>query len=188
MSSLEDNEEKGLDGAENEPIVRLCTLTDVVPILKKATKLSSFLTAALSGDYGEVQDVSLQDVDTLALLKVVEYMTYHMDHPPPPMIVKPLVSVRLIDSGVGQWDSDFLDTLDQDLLFKVISVANFLGIDPLLHLGCAKVASLIKDRSPEQIRSTFDIPNDFTPEEEAKALAEIEWALPRPSPSSVPQD
>lgn len=35
-------------------------------------------------------------------------------------------------------------------------------------LSCAKVASMIKGKSPEEIRSTFGITNDFTPEEEAK--------------------
>ena len=34
--------------------------------------------------------------------------------------------------------------------------------------SCAKVASMIKGKSPEDIRSTFGIANDFTPEEEAK--------------------
>ena len=34
--------------------------------------------------------------------------------------------------------------------------------------SCAKVASMIKGKSPEEIRSTFGIANDFTPEEEAK--------------------
>lgn len=33
---------------------------------------------------------------------------------------------------------------------------------------CAKVASMIKGKSPEEIRSTFNITSDFTPEEEAK--------------------
>ena len=34
--------------------------------------------------------------------------------------------------------------------------------------SCAKVACLIKGKSPEEIRSVFNIVSDFTPEEEAK--------------------
>jgi len=45
--------------------------------------------------------------------------------------------------------------------------ANYLDIKSLLDLGCAKIATLIKGKSPEEIRKTFNIINDFTPEEEA---------------------
>lgn len=36
--------------------------------------------------------------------------------------------------------------------------------------SCAKVASMIKGRTPEEIRSAFNIESDFTPEEEAKVV------------------
>jgi S-phase kinase-associated protein 1 len=38
------------------------------------------------------------------------------------------------------------------------------------------VASLIKGKTPENIRKTFNIVNDFTPEEEANIIAENKWA------------
>ena len=46
--------------------------------------------------------------------------------------------------------------------------ANYMDIKPLLDLTCAKVASMIKGRTPEEIRKVFNIVNDFTPEEEAQ--------------------
>lgn len=36
--------------------------------------------------------------------------------------------------------------------------------------SCAKIASMIKGRTPEEIRATFNIESDFTPEEEAKVV------------------
>lgn len=45
-------------------------------------------------------------------------------------------------------------------------VSNYLEIKPLLELACAKAASLIKNKSIEEIRKFFKIENDFTPEEE----------------------
>ena len=33
-------------------------------------------------------------------------------------------------------------------------------------VGCKTVANMIKGKTPEQIRQTFNIVNDFTPEEE----------------------
>jgi len=54
--------------------------------------------------------------------------------------------------------------------------ANYLDIKPLLDLGCAYVASMIKGKTPEQIRQMFNIENDFTPEEEAQIKQENKWA------------
>lgn len=51
-----------------------------------------------------------------------------------------------------------------------------MDIKPLLDLCCAKVASMIKGKTPEAIRKTFNIVNDFTPEEEAAIIAENKWA------------
>jgi len=50
-----------------------------------------------------------------------------------------------------------------------------MDIKSLLDLTCAKVASMIKGKTPEDIRKTFNIVNDFTPEEEAKVREENKW-------------
>ena len=47
-----------------------------------------------------------------------------------------------------------------------------MDIKSLLDLTCAKVASMIKGKTPEEIRKTFNIVNDFTPEEEAQVREE----------------
>ena len=61
------------------------------------------------------------------------------------------------------------------LLFELILAANYMDIKPLLDLTCATVASMIKGKSPEEIRSTFNITNDFSPEEEAQVREENKW-------------
>ena len=45
-----------------------------------------------------------------------------------------------------------------------------------MELACAKIASLIKGKSTEEIRKTFNIVNDFTPEEEEQIRDENRWA------------
>ena len=37
---------------------------------------------------------------------------------------------------------------------------------PLVDLTCRAIAETIKGKSPEEIRNTFNIVNDFTPDEE----------------------
>jgi S-phase kinase-associated protein 1 len=55
--------------------------------------------------------------------------------------------------------------------------ADYLEINGLLDLTCQAVADMIKGKTPEEIRETFDIENDFTPEEEAKVRRENQWAF-----------
>ena len=76
---------------------------------------------------------------------------------------------------VSEFDAEFVAKLDQATLFELILAANYMDIKSLLDLTCAKVASMIKNKSPEEIRKTFGIVNDFTPEEEASWREEKNW-------------
>lgn len=55
--------------------------------------------------------------------------------------------------------------------------ANYLNIKSLLDLTCMTVANMIKGKTPEEIRKTFNIKNDFTPEEEEEVRRENQWAF-----------
>ena len=46
-------------------------------------------------------------------------------------------------------------------LFQLILAANYLDIKGLLHVTCGKVADMMKGKTPEQIRKTFNIKNDL---------------------------
>ena len=50
-----------------------------------------------------------------------------------------------------------------------------MDIQGLLDLGCKTVANMIKGKSVEEIRETFNITNDFTPEEEEQIRIQNEW-------------
>merc|ERR1712146_57499 len=75
-------------------------------------------------------------------------------------IEKPLKSANMHEV-VSEWDASFVD-IEQELLFELILAANYMDIKSLLDLTCAKVASMIKGKTPEEIRKTFNIVNDFT--------------------------
>ena len=47
-------------------------------------------------------------------------------------------------------------------IFEIVLAANYLHIVSLMELACAKIASLIKGKSTDEIRKTFNIVNDFT--------------------------
>ena len=75
---------------------------------------------------------------------------------------------------VDEWDKNFLK-VDQEMLYEIILAANYLNIRPLLDSGCKIVAEMIRGKSPEELRRTFNIVNDFSPEEEAAIKRENEW-------------
>ena len=52
-----------------------------------------------------------------------------------------------------------------------------MDIKPLLELSSAKVASIIKGKTMEEIRQTFGITNEFTPEEEQQIIEENKWCM-----------
>ena len=61
--------------------------------------------------------------------------------------------------------------------FWNLQAANYLNIKNLLDLTCQTVADMIKGKTPEEIRTTFNIKNDFTAEEEEEVRRENQWAF-----------
>jgi len=167
------DEVMGLDEpAGDEKLKLLSQESEPVVVSKKVAMMSELVKTMVEGDR-ESTDIPLPNVKGGVLRKVVEYLKYHVDQPAKP-IDKPLKSANMAEV-VSQWDADFVD-VDQELLFELILAANYMDIKPLLDLTCAKVASMIKGKNPEQIRKTFNITNDFTPEEEEAVKAENKWA------------
>ncbi len=76
-----------------------------------------------------------------------------------------------------EWYANFiLDAgVTQDVLFDLILAANFLDIKPLLELSCATVASLIDRKTPEEIRTLFNIEGEFTPVDEKVVREQNNW-------------
>jgi len=125
------------------------------------------------GDVGPGDsEIPLPNVKAAVLAKVVEYCKTHFDKPAAD-VERPLRGKKLADA-VGEEDAEFVN-VDQELLCGIILAANYLDIKPLLDLGCAKIASMLRGKTPEEIRETFNVTNDFTPEEEAQVREENRW-------------
>ncbi|KAJ1342464.1 hypothetical protein BSLG_002963 [Batrachochytrium salamandrivorans] len=110
--------------------------------------------------------------------KVVEYCTHHKDDPqPPPSDIKEdFDTIRRRADDISEWDTQFIN-IENDDIFELILAANYMDIKPLLDLGCMTVANRIRGKSPEEIRTAFNIENDFTPEEEEQ----IREVIPHPT-------
>lgn len=78
-------------------------------------------------------------------------------------------------ANVTPWDQKFLDSLDLPSLIELTKAANYLNIPTLLDLCCRTIAKQMTGLKAEELRKKFNLPNDFTPEEEAKMAAEFAW-------------
>jgi hypothetical protein len=75
-----------------------------------------------------------------------------------------------------KWDAVFIDAVgdgDRQTLYDLILAANYLDIKSLLHLGCAKVASLIKGQPLEKIKDVLNPAKNISADGLKKIDAEI---------------
>jgi len=121
--------------------------------------------------------IPLPNVTGKILKKVIEYCEYHRQHPSAESGATRDERAR-IDEPIAPWDAEFCK-VELSTLFELILAANYLDIKPLLDLTCKTVANMIKGKTPEEIRKTFNIKNDFTPEEEEQVRKENEWCEDR---------
>jgi Skp1 family, dimerisation domain len=77
---------------------------------------------------------------------------------------------------VQPWYAEFVK-IDRELLFDLVAAANYMNIKPLLDLSCLAVSILIKGKSAAELRSMFNIQEEFTAEEQAQIERENESVL-----------
>ncbi|EFP11407.1 hypothetical protein GCK72_000509 [Caenorhabditis remanei] len=115
--------------------------------------------------------IPVQNVTAPILKKVIAWCTYHYQDATP---TDDADNREKRTDDIASWDVEFLK-VDQGTLFELILAANYLDIKGLLDVTCKTVANMIKGKSPEEIRRTFNIKNDFTPEEEEQIRKENAW-------------
>eukprot|EP00695_Tsukubamonas_globosa_P001321 TRINITY_DN231_c0_g2_i1.p1 TRINITY_DN231_c0_g2~~TRINITY_DN231_c0_g2_i1.p1 ORF type:complete len:162 (+),score=88.58 TRINITY_DN231_c0_g2_i1:67-552(+) len=144
----------------------------VFTVKKEVAKMSEvFADLIADAPSDEKPQIPVPNVSGPVLKKVLEYCEHHWNNRAEE-IEKPLKGK--IEDVISDFDKKYLE-IDQSLLIELILAANFLNIKDLLDLTCAKVASMIKGKTPEEIRQMFGIENDFTPEEEEKIREENRW-------------
>ncbi|KAM0827269.1 hypothetical protein ACQ4PT_068311 [Festuca glaucescens] len=121
--------------------------------------------------------IPLPNVNSKILSKVIEYCNKHVQAARPAGADGAGAAAAAAPAeDLKNWDAEFVK-VDQATLFDLILAANYLNIKGLLDLTCQTVADMIKGKTPEEIRKTFNIKNDFTPEEEEEIRRENQWAF-----------
>ncbi|OWM83965.1 SKP1-like protein 1 [Punica granatum] len=116
--------------------------------------------------------IPLPNVSSKILSKVIEYCKKHVES----AAAAGTENDKTAEDTLKAWDAEFVK-VDQSTLFDLILAANYLNVTGLLNSTCQTVADMIKGKTPEEIRKTFNIKNDFTPEEEEDVRRENQWAF-----------
>ena len=134
-------------------------------ISKKAAELSELLKQAMK-DYPKETSFPLDELDEKNGELIKEYLA-HYNGESPKEIEKPIASNEM-KNLTDEWSSSFIDKLSVEDLSNLTVAANYMGINSLLDLCCAKVATLCKDKSEDEIFKLFKITETFNEEEKNK--------------------
>jgi len=115
----------------------------------RALGLSKLLS--IQAELKPFEPIHLRKCSAHVFSHVANFLAHHRGVEPA-KIAKPIRSVDLRKSVEDQWDADFANSMTKRELFQITLVANYIDCQSLMHLMCAKIASLIKGKSPEEIK------------------------------------
>jgi len=149
----EDEEVNGLDDNTGNNTIKLVSSgenPERIEIQKEYAKQSKLVQNILEGDQ-DATEIQVKQVDASTLDLICKYLKHHKGKEPAE-IAKPIRSVKMEKIVEDTWDAKFINELPKRSLFQLILGANYMDCKSLLHLGCAKVATMIKGKSPEEIK------------------------------------
>ena len=115
-----------------------------------APRVNLSLSNLLSDTENKIR-VAKRKVSAESMHKVLQYFGHHKGvHPAP--IPKPIRSSIMKNIVTDLWDAQFMDALTKKQIFRVILAANYLDCTSLLHLGAAKVATLMRGHTASELR------------------------------------
>merc|ERR1711971_536120 len=123
-------------------------------INKADAELSKFVTTILEGD-AQATSIEIRQVPPATLKHVVEYLQHHKGKEPDPLPC-PVRSIHMAQIVSDKWDATWIDAFDKKTIFEIILAANYMDIKSLLHLGCAKIATLIKQLDQKEINRIIE--------------------------------
>ena len=142
-------------------------------VSRGVARMSALVKNMLEGsDESEEINVPLPLVKNDILERVISFCVQH-EKSPMAEIDKPLKSSNMSEI-VDEWDAKFIDQ-PQDIIFELLNAANYMDIKSLLDLCCGKVASIMKDKTSDEICRTFNIVDDLSKEEKEKFREEDGW-------------
>lgn len=127
-----------------------------VSVSVQAARISGMISNIIEEVDDEEEVTSMQDklelpkIDSRSLQLIVMFMNMYAEERMVD-IPLPLDGATLEENVTQTRYRDFINGLDNEALFKLLSAANYLSITPLLDLACLRVTFLIKDKSAAEV-------------------------------------
>jgi len=158
----------GLDEEVDQDMLTLVSCDEAnagtFTIDRNSALMCNLVKSIIEGD-SEVKRIEIKKVSHDILKLIVTYLQHHKGKVPAE-IAKPIRSVKMEKIVEDEWDAAFINKQPKRTIFQIILGANYMDIKSLLHLGCAKIATMIKGKSPEEIKKIL---SEEETEEEKKA-------------------
>jgi len=114
-------------------------------------KSSGFLTKL----HLQPGDVVKVDIPQTSMEKMVEF--YAMDGVDPCPAPEAPIQANTPRDALGNVYGDWLDAIPNNLLLEILMSTNALELKKLLNVACFGIAYMIRGRSPDEIRQTFNV-------------------------------
>lgn len=155
----------GLDDEDNKETIYYIVSTDndKFPIKKEEIKLSGLLRTAFEGIDDDNQIPV--NVNSNILNFIMIYLKYHAEFPVPENNIKEKLVLNKFSNEIDcKWDVDFIENIvmvDPNVaksnLFDLIKIATYMDINTLIYLLAAKIASMIKRKSPDEMKKILSL-------------------------------
>lgn len=145
--------------------------------IKTDTVLRSGTITDTLEETGSEHVIPLKDTPGKILECIIDFLNHYDGRPIPEdndIEQEENFASKRKDPPMDEWDKEFLQK-ENATLFALIDRSNYFHIDEMLQLCCWKVASLIKGKTPEEIRKQFGIEDDFDENEKAEIQKEMDW-------------
>ncbi|KAJ1348847.1 hypothetical protein KIN20_021517 [Parelaphostrongylus tenuis] len=126
---------------------------DVPLDVLRLSRTISIMLQDLTLDSDSNDPLPISNVPGPIMRKVLQWCTYHKDDSPS---INDLDCHKKCTDDISSWDMEFLK-VDQETLLEIVLAASYLVIKGLLDITCNTVANMIKGRTPEEIRRTFNV-------------------------------
>merc|ERR1712087_223605 len=125
---------------------------------RESAMMCNLVKSIIEGD-SDAKVIEIKKVSRDILKLIVDYLLHHKGKVPAD-IAKPIRSVKMEKIVEDEWDANFINSQSKRNIFQIILGANYMDIKSLLHLGCAKIATMIKGKSPEEIKKILSEEDD----------------------------
>ena len=135
-----------------------------VQVDQKACEKSKYLKSQIDSGKNEIV---LDDIKGEVLTLVGEYLEQYKDKEPNK--IPEVLTSNDLAKQIDEWDFNFINKTTYEVTFHLINAGVLLELEHLHDLACAKIASFMKGKSPEEVNKEFTIECQLT-QDEAKEL------------------